>query len=115
MLRLSSRLHRAGLAAFLGLGVSLAADAQPRAGLDARLDRLAEGLELTDAQESQLSALAQRYADADPATLWDATSDLADVLGVRVCDIADVLGVRICDLVVAVLAVITRARETRRV
>ena len=85
MFRLSNRLHRAGIAALLGLGVALAADAQPTPGraapdLEARLDRLTQDLTLTDAQQAGLEALAARYADADRARLWDATADLADLL-----------------------------------
>ena len=75
-------LHRVGVAVLIGLGVAVAADAQPpaRADLDARFDRLTQGLDLTAEQTASLDALAQRYADADRADLWAAAADASSIL-----------------------------------
>ena len=82
MTRPSRFLHRAGLAVLLGFGVAAVADAQPaaRLGVDARLDRLTDGLDLSSSQSAQLDALAERYADADRAALWAAAADVASIL-----------------------------------
>lgn len=79
MTRLPALLHRIGLAVLLGLGVAVAADAQPP-GLDARLDRLTEGLDLRADQSAALDAIAARYAEADRADLWAAAAEVASVL-----------------------------------
>ena len=82
MTRPSRFLHRAGLAVLLGLGVAAVADAQPaaRLGVDARLDRLTDALDLSADQSSQIDALGERYADADRAGLWAAAADVASIL-----------------------------------
>ncbi|WP_412068373.1 hypothetical protein [Rubrivirga sp. IMCC43871] len=83
MTHLSSLARRAGLALVLGLGVAVAADAQPAAqapALDARLDRLAQGLSLDARQQAALDAVAATYADADRADLWAAAAEVASVL-----------------------------------
>ncbi|WP_420456646.1 hypothetical protein [Rubrivirga sp.] len=81
MTRLSDFLHRAGLAAVLGLAVAVAADAQPAdRGLDARLDRLAQGLDLSAEQSAALDALATQYAQADRADLWAAAAQASSIL-----------------------------------
>lgn len=82
MTRFSDLLHRLGVAVLIGLGVALAVDAQPpaRPGLDARLDRLTQDLDLTAQQTASLDALAQRYADADRADLWSAAADVSSIL-----------------------------------
>ena len=78
MTRSSQFFRRAGLAVLIGLGVS-AADAQPR-GLDARLDRLTDGLTLSTQQTASLDALATEYAEADRADLWAAAAEVSAVL-----------------------------------
>ena len=78
MTRSSQFFRRAGLAVLIGLGVS-AADAQPR-GLDARLDRLTDGLTLSTQQSASLDALATEYAEADRADLWAAAAEVSAVL-----------------------------------
>ncbi len=81
MTRLSDLLPRAGLAIALGLAVAVAASAQPAdRGLDARLDRLAQGLDLSADQTSALDALAAQYADADRADLWAAAAQASAIL-----------------------------------
>ncbi len=82
MPRFSHVLRRAGAAVLIGLGVALVADAQApaRPGLDARLDRLTQDLDLTDEQSASLDALSQRYADADRADLWAAAVDVSSIL-----------------------------------
>ncbi|WP_412060483.1 hypothetical protein [Rubrivirga sp. IMCC45206] len=81
MTHLTSLARHAGLALLLGLAVAVAADAQPATpALDARLDRLAEGLSLDARQQAALDAVATRYADADRADLWAAAAAVADVL-----------------------------------
>lgn len=73
--------RRAGLALAAGLLVSFAADAQPaRPDLAARLQRATSGLDLSAEQQEALQALASRYADADPADLWQAAAEVNDVL-----------------------------------
>ncbi|PAP78424.1 hypothetical protein [Rubrivirga marina] len=82
MTRLPDRLHCLGVAVLIGLGVAFAADAQTpeHAGLDARLDRLTQGLDLTAEQTSSLEDLAERYADAERADLWAAAADVSSIL-----------------------------------
>jgi len=79
MPRLTPILYRFALAVLLGLGVATVADAQPARGLDARLDRLAQGLSLSADQTSALDAIAARYSGAD-ADLWAAAADVKAVL-----------------------------------
>jgi hypothetical protein len=80
MPRFSPFFRRAGAAVLSGLGVAAAADAQAPAGLDARLSRLTQGLDLTAQQATSLDALAERYADADRADLWAAAADVSSIL-----------------------------------
>ncbi len=79
MTRLSRFLPRTALAVLLGLGLVVAAAAQP-AGLDARLDRLTQGLTLTADQSSALDALGTQYAQADRADLWAAAAQVSSIL-----------------------------------
>ena len=73
--------RRFTLAFALGLGLAAAAFAQPRpADLDARLDRLAQRLDLTDAQTDRLDAIAARTSDPSAADLWTVTEDVHAVL-----------------------------------
>ena len=76
-----TRTHRFAAALAAGLLVSAAASAQPAPpDLSARLERIAQALDLGADQRAALGSITDRYTDADRPALWTAAADVEAVL-----------------------------------